>query len=44
MTEHARDLANFAVYGPGFLALSVAGTGLWLYLTGVWTWTLIAQG
>jgi hypothetical protein len=27
-----------------WLALSVAGTGLWLYLTGVWTWTLIAQG
>jgi hypothetical protein len=26
-----------------WLALSVAGTILWLYLTAVWTWTLIAQ-
>ena len=26
-----------------WLALSAAGTLLWLYLTAVWTWTLVAQ-
>jgi hypothetical protein len=26
-----------------WLALCVAGTVLWLYLTAVWTWTLLAQ-
>jgi hypothetical protein len=26
-----------------WLALSTAGTLLWLYLTAIWTWTLLAQ-
>jgi hypothetical protein len=34
--RHARQSA-------AWLALSTAGTVLWLYLTAVWTWTLIAQ-
>jgi hypothetical protein len=34
--HHARRSATW-------LGLSVAGTGLWLYLTAVWTWALIAQ-
>ena len=34
--RHARQSA-------AWLALCVAGTALWLYLTAVWTWTLIAQ-
>jgi hypothetical protein len=28
----------------GWLALSAAGTLLWLYLTLVWTWALVLQG
>jgi hypothetical protein len=34
--RHARQSA-------AWLALSAAGTILWLYLTSVWTWTLAAQ-
>jgi hypothetical protein len=34
--RHARQSA-------AWLALSTAGTILWLYLTAVWTWTLLAQ-
>jgi hypothetical protein len=34
--RHARQSA-------AWLALSTAGTLLWLYLTAIWTWTLIAQ-
>lgn len=34
--RHARQSA-------AWLALSTAGTILWLYLTTVWTWTLLAQ-
>jgi hypothetical protein len=34
--RHARQSA-------AWLTLSVAGTALWLYLTAVWTWTLLAQ-
>lgn len=34
--RHARRSA-------AWLALSTAGTVLWLYLTAVWTWTLVAQ-
>ena len=34
--RHARKSA-------AWLALCTAGTVLWLYLTAVWTWTLIAQ-
>jgi hypothetical protein len=34
--RHARKSA-------AWLALSTAGTVLWLYLTAVWSWTLIAQ-
>ena len=34
--RHARQSA-------AWLALCTAGTVLWLYLTAVWTWTLIAQ-
>jgi hypothetical protein len=34
--RHARQSA-------AWLALSTAGTALWLYLTAVWTWTLVAQ-
>jgi hypothetical protein len=34
--RHARQSA-------AWLALSTAGTLLWLYLTAVWTWTLAAQ-
>lgn len=34
--RHARQSA-------AWLALSTAGTVLWLYLTAVWTWTLIVQ-
>ncbi len=34
--RHARQSA-------AWLALSTAGTLLWLYLTAVWTWTLVAQ-
>ena len=34
--RHARQSAVW-------LVLSIAGTVLWLYLTAVWTWTLVAQ-
>ena len=34
--RHARQSA-------AWLALSTAGSLLWLYLTAVWTWTLLAQ-
>ena len=34
--RHARQSA-------AWLALCAAGTLLWLYLTAVWTWTLVAQ-
>ena len=34
--RHARQSA-------AWLALSMAGTVLWLYLTAVWTWALVAQ-
>jgi hypothetical protein len=34
--RHARESA-------AWLALSTAGTALWLYLTAIWTWTLLAQ-
>jgi hypothetical protein len=34
--HHARQ-------APAWCALSIAGTGLWLYLTAVWSWALIAQ-
>jgi hypothetical protein len=34
--RHARQSA-------AWLALCAAGTVLWLYLTAIWTWTLIAQ-
>jgi hypothetical protein len=34
--RHARQSA-------AWLALSTAGTALWLYLTAIWTWTLLAQ-
>jgi hypothetical protein len=34
--RHARQSA-------AWLALSTASTVLWLYLTAVWTWTLLAQ-
>lgn len=34
--RHARE-------SPSWCALSIAGTGLWLYLTAVWTLALITQ-
>jgi hypothetical protein len=34
--RHARQSA-------AWLTLSIAGTILWLYLTAIWTWTLLAQ-
>ena len=34
--RHARQSA-------AWLALCTAGTVLWLYLTALWTWTLVAQ-
>jgi hypothetical protein len=34
--RHARQ-------SPAWLTLCTAGTILWIYLTAVWTWTLIAQ-
>jgi hypothetical protein len=34
--RHARE-------SPSWYALSIAGTGLWLYLTAVWTLALITQ-
>jgi hypothetical protein len=34
--RHARQSA-------AWLSLSAAGTILWLYLTAIWTWTLLAQ-
>jgi hypothetical protein len=33
-----------AVRSVGWLALSAAGTVLWLYLTLVWLWALVMQG
>jgi hypothetical protein len=34
--RHARESATW-------LALSAAGTALWLYVTAIWTWTLMVQ-
>ena len=34
--HHARESATWCV-------LSIAGSALWLYLTAIWTWALLAQ-